>query len=80
MDWTQVVSTLGFPIACCIAMAIYVTKITQQNREDTKELNRQHTEEMKDFKEDIKEALNNNTLALNKLCEKLEKVGVKNDK
>ena len=30
---------------------------------------------MLEFKEDIKEALNNNTIALNKLCEKLEKVG-----
>lgn len=79
MDWSQLISTLGFPIVCCIAMAIYVQKITQQNREDTKELNKQHSEEMKDFKEDIKEVLNNNTLALNKLCEKLEKVGVKND-
>ena len=77
MDWAQLISTLGFPIVCCVAMAIYVTKITQQNREDTKELNKQHTEEMLEFKEDIKEALNNNTIALNKLCEKLEKVGDK---
>lgn len=77
MEWAQLISTLGFPIVCCVAMAIYVTKITQQNREDTKELNKQHTEEMLEFKEDIKEALNNNTIALNKLCEKLEKVGDK---
>lgn len=77
MEWTQLISTLGFPIVCCVALAIYVTKITQQNREDTKELNKQHTEEMLEFKEDIKEALNNNTIALNKLCEKLEKVGDK---
>jgi uncharacterized membrane protein (DUF106 family) len=77
MEWSQLISTLGFPIVCCVALAIYVTKITQQNREDTKELNKQHTEEMLEFKEDIKEALNNNTIALNKLCEKLEKVGDK---
>lgn len=77
MDWTQLISTLGFPIVCCVALAIYVTKITEQNREDTKELNKRHTEEMLEFKEDIKEALNNNTIALNKLCEKLEKVGDK---
>jgi uncharacterized membrane protein (DUF106 family) len=77
MEWAQLISTLGFPIVCCVALAIYVTKITQQNREDTKELNKQHTEEMLEFKEDIKEALNNNTIALNKLCEKLEKVGDK---
>ena len=73
MEWAQLISTLGFPIVCCVALAIYVTKITQQNREDTKELNKQHTEEMLEFKEDIKEALNNNTIALNKLCEKLER-------
>lgn len=77
MEWAQLISTLGFPIVCCVALSIYVTKITQQNREDTKELNKQHTEEMLEFKEDIKEALNNNTIALNKLCEKLEKVGDK---
>lgn len=77
MEWAQLISTLGFPIVCCVALAIYVTKITEQNREDTKELNKQHTEEMLEFKEDIKEALNNNTIALNKLCEKLEKVGDK---
>ena len=77
MEWAQLISSLGFPIVCCVALAIYVTKITDQNREDTKELNKQHTEEMLEFKEDIKEALNNNTLALNKLCEKLERVGDK---
>lgn len=79
MEWAQIISSLGFPIACCIAMAIYVSKITEQNREDTKELNKEHTKEMLEFKEDIKEALNNNTMALNKLCDKLEKVGVKNE-
>lgn len=75
MEWAQVISSLGFPIASCVAMAIYVTKITSQNREDTKELNKEHTKEMMEFKEDIKEALNNNTLALNKLCEKLDSKG-----
>ena len=43
MEWAQLISTLGFPIVCCVALAIYVTKITEQNREDTKELNKQHT-------------------------------------
>ena len=48
-------------------------------KKNTKELNKEHTQEMLEFKEDIKAALNNNTMALNKLCEKLEKVGVKNE-
>jgi hypothetical protein len=82
MDWTQVISSLGFPIACCVAMGIYVNKLTQQNREDTKELNKQHSEEMMVFKSEITDALNNNTIALNRLCEKLdvEKGGKTNDK
>ena len=53
-------------------MAIYVKDITEKNREDTLNLNKMHTEEMFAFKNEIKEALNNNTMALNRLCEKLE--------
>lgn len=61
-----------FPIVACIVMAWYVRHVTDQNREDTKELNKQHTEEMTAFRDEIKTALNNNTLALNKLCDKLD--------
>lgn len=66
------VSTVGFPIVCCVAMAIYVAKSAETQREDTKQLNEQHTAEMLAFKDEIKEALNNNTIALTKLCEKLD--------
>lgn len=66
------VSTVGFPIVCCIAMAIYVAKSAETQREDTKQLNEHHTAEMLAFKDEIKEALNNNTIALTKLCEKLD--------
>lgn len=71
--WVQLISTLGFPIVACIAMALYVKEQTKNNREDVKELNAQHSEEMNAFKDEIKEALNNNTIALTKLCEKLER-------
>lgn len=71
--WTQIISSLGFPIVACICMAKYVKEQTKANREDVKELNKQHSEEMNAFKDEIKEALNNNTMALNKLCEKLER-------
>lgn len=70
--WVQLISSLGFPIVACICMALYVKEQTKNNREDVKELNAQHTKEMSDFKDEIKEALNNNTMALNKLCEKLD--------
>lgn len=71
MDWIQIVSSLGFPVVACGAMGWYVKYITDKSREDTQELNKRHTEEMLAFKDEIKEALNNNTLALNRLCEKL---------
>ena len=71
--WVQLISSLGFPIVACICMALYVKEQTKNNREDVKELNAQHSQEMNAFKDEIKEALNNNTIALTKLCEKLER-------
>lgn len=38
-----------------------------------KVLNEQHTKEMNAFKDEIKEALNNNTVALTKLCERIDR-------
>lgn len=67
------VSTVGFPVICCIGMGWYVKYSTDRQREDTKELNAQHSAEMMAFKDEIKDALNNNTVALTKLCEKLDK-------
>ena len=75
--WVQLIGSLGFPIVACICMALYVKEQTKNNREDVKELNKEHSEEMSMFKDEIKEALNNNTIALNKLCEKLEGKGEK---
>lgn len=71
-NYVQLISSLGFPIIACIYMALYVKEQTKSNREDVKELNEQHSKEMTVFKDEIKEALNNNTIALTKLCEKLD--------
>lgn len=73
--WVQLISSLGFPIVACICMALYVKEQTKNNREDVKELNSQHTKEMTEFKDEIKQALNNNTMALNRLCDKLDVKG-----
>ena len=59
MDITQVmqmIMNVGFPIVMCGAMAWYVKYISDK-----------HQEEMKQ----VTEALNNNTLALQKLCDKI---------
>lgn len=76
MDWNAVLSaitTVGFPIVACIALFLYVRTTTKEQREETRELNAQHTAEMMAFKDEIKEALNNNTIALTKLCDRLDK-------
>lgn len=52
----QLVSTLGFPIVCCGVLFWMVNKS-----------NSQHKEEM----DKLSEALNNNTIAMTKLYEKL---------
>nr|DAY20780.1 MAG TPA: YvrJ protein family protein [Caudoviricetes sp.] len=61
----QAVSTLGFPIVCAVAMAWYVKYMTDRNREEIDKLNTQHQQEMKE----VTTALNNNTLALQKLTD-----------
>lgn len=61
----QVVSTLGFPIACCIACGWYVKYITDKNREQIDKIMEQHQSEMKE----VTQALNNNTLAITKLTD-----------
>ena len=63
------ISTVGFPIACCVGMGWYVKYITDKNREDLTTLNAQHKEEMCT----VTTAINNNTLALQKLTDRMDK-------
>lgn len=64
-----------FPIACCAGLVFIIFTMFKSYREDLKKLNEQHEQETKDFTQ----ALNKNTQALNKLCDKLER-GEDNDK
>lgn len=64
----QAIGTLGFPIVCAVAMGWYVKYVTDKNREDIATLNEHHQQEMKE----VTEALNNNTLALQKLSDLLD--------
>ncbi len=62
---SQLISSVGFPIAACVAL------FWQMNREST-----QHKEEM----DELKESLNKNTLAITKLVLFMqEKEGMKPD-
>lgn len=55
---TQLVSTVGFPIACCVALYWRMIKSDEQHKSDN---------------EKFSEAINNNTLAITKLVETLNK-------
>lgn len=68
-EWLQAITTVGFPIVMCGAMAYYVKYMTDKHRDEVSKLNEQHKEEMLN----IVNALDNNTLALSKLCEKLDR-------
>lgn len=68
MDVTEImnaIATVGFPIVCCLAMAWYVKYTTDKNREEIHNLNEVHKTETLE----VTNAINNNTLALQKLCD-----------
>lgn len=62
-----IIQTLGFPIAMCGLMAWYVKYTGDRNHDDMSKLNEVHKEEIKN----VTDALNNNTLAIQRLVDKL---------
>lgn len=68
MDILQAIASVGFPIVACCGCAFFFSRVNDNYRSDIKEINAQHKEEMKA----ITDALNNNTLALQKLADKME--------
>ena len=77
--WVTIVQTVGFPIAMCLAMALYVKYISDKSREERIALADQHKEEMLEIMSthraevnELKSAINSNTLVMQKLCDKLE--------
>lgn len=56
-DAVTVISTLGFPIAMCCALFWYMIKSNKDHKEEVDKL---------------RTALENNTIALTKLCDKME--------
>lgn len=69
MDWIQLISSVGFPIVACLGMGWYVKYQTDSYKEEVKEMRKEHKEEIGK----MSEALNNNTEALIRLTDKLDK-------
>lgn len=64
---SNLISTVGFPIVCFLMCGWYVKYREDKNDEKFATLNSQHDEENKR----LTEAVNNNTIALQKLTDKL---------
>lgn len=56
-DLSTLISTLGFPVGMCLIMCYYINKINDSHKEET---------------DKFAEALNNNTVVLQKLCDKID--------
>lgn len=67
-DVLTAVQTVGFPIVCCFGLGYYVKYMADKNKDEIDKINELHREEMKS----LAEALNNNTIALTRLCEKMD--------
>lgn len=65
----SLITTVGFPIVMCGAMGYYVKYVTDRNREDMISERKDHQEEVKT----MTEAINNNTLAIQKLTDYMER-------
>lgn len=62
------IQTVGFPVVCVVGMGYFVKYITDQHHEEIEKMNEQHRVEMSE----VTTALNNNTLALQKLTDYIQ--------
>lgn len=67
-DIMTAITTVGFPIVMCLACAWYIKYTTDKQREEVKSINELHAKEM----DKVTEAVNNNTVALTRLVDRLD--------
>lgn len=72
MDIATLLGSYAFPVVACLGMAWYVKYITDKNSQETSKLNEQHTTIMLAYKDEIKDAINNNTLVMERICNTME--------
>lgn len=62
------IGSVGFPIVACIAMAVFFARVNDNYRNDIKEIQATHKEEVKA----MTDAINNNTLVIQRLIDNME--------
>jgi hypothetical protein len=65
----SVIGQYAFPIVACVVMGWYVKYIQDNYRKDISDISARHKEEM----DKVTQALNNNTLAIQRLTDYIEK-------
>ena len=66
-QWVQIISTYGVSIAAMIALAVYIVKKDKENQTIITEIMNEHKSEVNDLRKTIE----NNTLIVTKLYERL---------
>jgi hypothetical protein len=66
-QWVQIISTYGVSIAAMIALAVYIVKKDKENQAVINEIMNEHKSEVNDLRKTIE----NNTLIVTKLYERL---------
>jgi len=79
-DIVTIIQTVGFPIACAIAMFLMLQNEQKAHKEESEKMTETindmkltFNDAMHDQQNNITEAINNNTLVIQKLLDKLEK-------
>lgn len=74
------IQTVGFPIACAVAMFLMLNSEQKNHKEESKQLSEtindlkiSFSEAINDQRSDMVNAINNNTLVIQKLIDKMEK-------
>jgi hypothetical protein len=77
-DFITIIQTVGFPIACAVAMFLMLQSEQKAHKEESQKLNDAimdmkltFNEAIRDQEHNITEAINNNTLVIQKLIDKL---------
>lgn len=71
----QAITSVGFPIVCCVIMMYYIKYRDEVTRNEVHHLTDQHKQEMSE----ITEAIHNNTIVIQKLIDLLNAGGKLND-
>lgn len=66
-QWVQIISSYGVSIAAMIALAVYIVKKDKENQAVINEIMNEHKSEVNDLRKTIE----NNTLIVTKLYERL---------